>query len=1169
MTALRKVGIPAACWLWACFNCCGSKLCLRDAIPVTEQTREALGELLDAFEQGSPFLTQGRVFTWIEDDVERTAFLPRGSRLRGELSTARSLWETMDGSTMSFDRPELRGIESDDQEASGSAFEEPLRLWRLDWPSANVSGEVFRILAEEGLRIRVNVSQGSAHSSEGVQALVDCRISESSASAANDDPEVNDLCASGAGPRAHVLLEGWRAAVSAADDIPEAMRPVSAGVLDYLGFESVFLQSDLVRTGSVSEGQCTPPLDFYRSYNFSVFPTIAANFDNLSSVLGNLSSEQVIPCKDWQSTSPTELRNYLEHTGDEEGVVFRNATARMPNCSDDGRVWLSPSCRGTPERCIPFVTQSSYYIPEVMQQSVFWQQPIAVMDLTPDAWVRVGSNMSVLLQWWVPDKAFVGMQAITMPSPDKEERDDGLYRTGQYGDLHKYVWRGLAGVAPEAHHLVQSFSLNVRAMNGFMAEMHDQRDASDVACDWVRRSSQKWSKWLPGPCNPGTELLQNGSCRECEAGFVSNQSTCVPCPAGTMNPTRAGTVCLQCATGWSSAEGSSACYLEEESANQAWEFLTIAASAALVVSLLTLAVCAARMHVRTAKLDRPDIGEMPIGSWVLKWVGPHVHERLTAPQVVSRSRSSFGSPMGASWRLRGNAPGFWIVNASPFAVRFILADSDVDLDAESFTKAFCTNVSEFQIQLFSNAKKPRREWERLGEKQVVKFITKETDWQYTPTAQDNSGINPVMYESSVVRMSLPDPGDGRCLGHIKMTRGPGGLLLLMWSPPHTLRGVPFPEFERFLNEVIDFPETWECPDVDGGGRAVVVHKRPGSSKRNMYDACQHLVLKKVACLDASYAELCTDYGPPKLFISHVWRETAYNTRSAVAKLKEALITRPWDTRLTRKWGSKAQSFSHDSLDAQFDYRVWFCTVCNNQSRIKEELGQDVQYSPFAQVLSLPSCQRVALISPFLALERKWCNYEFCAAKHANKTVLMVTSEGIVQAGQVAPKTLDKLSRKIVAFNCERSTCTSPEDEALINEAIQRMGGYSALNTELTQIFHQAIDEAHAWAKKALDRIQCPDDSDSCAESPLHEGVGHRQKTSRASSVGRLPLSHQQPNTSAESLPPPQDGKNHVAFQVDAESEDSSPELQTVSPRDHMSGESRKSRIGALHSCVQS
>jgi len=239
----------------------------------------------------------------------------------------------------------------------------------------------------------------------------------------------------------------------------------------------------------------------------------------------------------------------------------------------------------------------------------------------------------------------------------------------------------------------------------------------------------------------------------------------------------------------------------------------------------------------------------------------------------------------------------------------------------------------------------------------------------------------------------------------------------------------------------------------------------------MYDAGKYIIRKKVVCFDASYAELRTDYGFADAFISHVWGESAYVTLQSIRKLKD----------------SQRQN---GSVVGNVPFRVWFCTTCNNQSRVKEELGADVHHSPFAQVLRSPACQKVAMISPFKALRRKWCNFEFCIAMESEKPVLLVTSEGTVQEGEVAPKTLNELSKVVSDFKCETATCHNKDDEALINEAVDRIGGYIALDRTLRKTFMQAIDEAHKFTAEAQLRISVVGEPALQSITKLHIAQSH-------------------------------------------------------------------------------
>jgi hypothetical protein len=148
-------------------------------------------------------------------------------------------------------------------------------------------------------------------------------------------------------------------------------------------------------------------------------------------------------------------------------------------------------------------------------------------------------------------------------------------------------------------------------------------------------------------------------------------------------------------------------------------------------------------------------------------------------------------------------------------------------------------------------------------------------------------------------------------------------------------------------------------------------------------------------------------------------------------------------------------------------RVWFCTLCNNQSRVKEELGTRVVASPFARVISSKSCYRVSVISPLRALQRKWCNFEFCLARRSQKEVVLVTTTGTVQAGQVAPKDLYHLAMQVADFSCADATCASLADQVLIDKAVEEMGGYAALDADLRGAFVEAIQAAHHFTSCAL------------------------------------------------------------------------------------------------------
>lgn len=332
----------------------------------------------------------------------------------------------------------------------------------------------------------------------------------------------------------------------------------------------------------------------------------------------------------------------------------------------------------------------------------------------------------------------------------------------------------------------------------------------------------------------------------------------------------------------------------------------------------------------------------------------------------------------------------------------------------------------------------------------------------------------LLYDTKIMRKALLNTQDGTSAGDLKLVwkrrrvRRHGEVLLIMWSPPHTLRGIPVTEFTDFLDKVINHKGKWfsELGGEGLGGERIEKKRR----ERDMYDANTYIIAKEASCYDASYAEIATHFGPPTIFVSHVWGETADTTRASIARLRDTGLRIDSQGEVS-KAGALARSSSNMSLySLDASVRLWFCTTCNNQNRIDEELGTDILESPFAQVLKAPTCKIVALISPLKALERKWCTFEFSIAVKYGKETLMVTREGVVQAGQVAPKALDELSEKIVDFRCERARASVQRDEDMINAAVESMGGYVTINNKIRDIFIKAICEAHGFTDKARQRL---------------------------------------------------------------------------------------------------
>lgn len=559
----------------------------------------------------------------------------------------------------------------------------------------------------------------------------------------------------------------------------------------------------------------------------------------------------------------------------------------------------------------------------------------------------------------------------------------------------------------------------------------------------------------------------------CDCGknkYLSEYSTCVTCPEGQGTDDGTTRRIADHATAKKILEDGTEYYIVQawsgfdrqrckviEQGNAGLLEVVIATSLAVTVCLAVVCGCLCCL-IRTV-IDCPSNPSTKTGRWVLKCAGSYAQARL--PKTRKHSISSMmGTPR-------------WIINASPFEIelmktqsRFSQRSSDEEptpserIDASRKGNivlapyAFRQNRTKFAKRPFRvcvRSLHSESDWTFLSQELLAQVAPDE--WRQKASELDCCWPDAIHYKFPTVRKKLPLSPQGESKGELKLTVAKDGSLLFTWSPPHTLRGIPISRFIDFLQEVIDFPKTWQdCMDTDEKGQQLVVDKPPGSSKRNMYDARTHIVFPRAAQVDASYAELFADYGPATLFVSHVWAEYASETLSAMLKLSQWI-------------GRNSCTFENDGTVSRTN--VWFCTLCNNQSRVIEELGTDVQFSPFAQVITSHACKYVAMVSPFRALSRKWCNYEFCLAHSQDKSVAMLTSDGVVQAGHVPPKKLVKLSEQVMRFQSRNSTCTSPTDSEFIDNAIQSMGGYEETDDMLRTLFYNVISEAHENLGKSL------------------------------------------------------------------------------------------------------
>jgi hypothetical protein len=824
----------------------------------------------------------------------------------------------------------------------------------------------------------------------GIETHLDSRFEGSASAIGNLTGCIDDACYDVREfPTVHMDFENWYtdAGLQIIETHPEVLH---AGFTGYKGQEGLYMRQDVADRLWQDHAFLA---EYYKSYYHTGHPWTP---------YFNRTSEIAIP----------------PDSGCRGEAAEQMAKAGMP-CSSDGW-WYSPACSTDRNICIPvlmgFVGWFGLEAAKVIASN---RVPMAISFLSwPDQRI-INRSVNALFFWWRPDwtyKALGPVQRLNFPTHERAEWSRGVYKT-DFPDfqLKKYMWKGVDRMSNQVAAFFKNFELDWSSMDDLMDQMYNRSGSGEtdlkftLACEWVKDNQETWREWFPEfpACHPGE-------------GFIDN--ACTPCPAITFsyfNATTGTRLCLPkpCV--------GLACM---SVATFAWGVVATVAGALLLV--------ASAWWVRKRRLaarDSPGDASTAMGSWILVWVGLHLQARLAEATGYGKS---------------------WLVNASPFVIvvertascRMIESETIQSLRLEPWTYCRAPLAAQTTMHLqISDPDCPEKDWHRLDD--VTRIMIKQSEWSQQATEVDCNDSDHVRYVDPTVRKALPPSEDGKPKGSIKLAKGPRGTILFLWSPPHTLRGVPVLEFLQFLNRVIEHPRARDH-------RLNVRARDCDSTDVNMYDACHYIVMPEAACVDASYAELRTNYGPANVFISHVWAESAVNTYEAINKFHN------W-TRMQSKTNSCTSDLKSVLL------RVWFCTICNNQSRVAEELGSDVYLSPFAQVLRSSSCHQVSLVSPFRALNRKWCNYEFCVASHEGKEVVMLTTEGVVQAGHVPPQTLNELAKTVVNFNCKDATCTSPADEKFIDDAVKQMGGYEHLDAELKTVFQHAIFEAHHYMDQAV------------------------------------------------------------------------------------------------------
>ena len=109
----------------------------------------------------------------------------------------------------------------------------------------------------------------------------------------------------------------------------------------------------------------------------------------------------------FQSRTPEVMSNYLDLTGDLEGVS--GTAPDLTGKCYDAYFWLAPGCRTQPSTCLIWFTGGNGWgMFELLLKATAYNMPVATAVASSFAnYGLVPNSYDVMLYWWVPDPTFL------------------------------------------------------------------------------------------------------------------------------------------------------------------------------------------------------------------------------------------------------------------------------------------------------------------------------------------------------------------------------------------------------------------------------------------------------------------------------------------------------------------------------------------------------------------------------------------------------------------------------------------------------------------------------------------------------------------------------------------------------------------------------------------
>lgn len=465
-------------------------------------------------------------------------------------------------SRLCFDsRPELKDL----IDAAGNSY--PIGIWVNDWATGHLTARVVQIVIKEKLGYNVELKGPGALTLDGFFALTGCTSPGDPTDHGCGDPvdRVTDV---------HINVEVWTSFYQLVWDELQRKYPDRAprnlGNMGYYGSTAFYVPSGVQERAYDAEGI---NLDFYRDYNSSR-ENPGRHFANP----GDINVSYLLPCTETALMLNEVMSNYLDLTGDLEGVS--GTAPDLTGKCYDAYFWLAPGCRTQPSTCLIWFTGGNGWgMFELLLKATAYNMPVATAVASSFAnYGLVPNSYDVMLYWWVPDPTFLRLtpMKITFPEYDRAAWAKGDSRTAARDvSLDKHVSQDLESLAPEVVELISRLTMSLNTVNNLMLNQLDTGDSNfDVACRWLKENEASWSSWLPerGKCfsqfgmyseRTETFLMQRNdsdsaiTCRACPSGFYSSRLEddqgitfiCLPCGSGSFQASGAATLCNRCPVG--------------------------------------------------------------------------------------------------------------------------------------------------------------------------------------------------------------------------------------------------------------------------------------------------------------------------------------------------------------------------------------------------------------------------------------------------------------------------------------------------------------------------------------------------------------------------------------------------------------------------------------------